>query len=100
MDEKTQHAVIKRMTIANNIACKKLSEIDFVQVHKTCESFKDMAGLIGSHLQMVSPSTIQFIANYGGDIDKLKKAPTISNNLRTELESVKDYLIEILSYID
>ena len=100
MDEKIQHAVVKRMTIANNIACRKLSEIDLVQVHNTCESFKDMAGLIGSHLQMVSPSTIQFIANYGGDVDELKKAPTVSNNLKAELESVKEYLVEILSYID
>lgn len=100
MAEEVNKNIIQCMTLSNNVACKRLADVSLSEVHETCEKFKEMAGMIASYMQMVSPTTVEFLRNHGADYSKLKDAPTSCNQLRVELESVRDYLIEMLSYVD
>lgn len=98
--EPQSKGLIKGMAHLNNEAYEYLSKLKVSELHQTCENFKNLAGAIVSRMQMVEPSTVKFLREFGADYSKLKDASIECSNFKQDLESVRDYLVEILSYLD
>ena len=84
----------------NNEAWVRLMKINPDEFHVMCERFKDCAGEVACAMQMVSHSTVEFLIKQGIPPAQLSETPVAARRMHADLMKVKNYLTELLSYID
>ena len=99
-EKTTSMQLIDELAAFNQSAFERLNKINSEDFHTTCENFKNLAGEILCDMQMVSGTTVDFLQSLGAKGDQLKPMPIECVKFKTELLSVKEYIAEMLSYLD